>query len=197
MLTVGVTGGIGSGKTTVCEIFELLGVPVYYADIRAKELMNFDPELREGLKTLFGQEIYENELLNRKKLAEIIFNDKSMLEKVNGLVHPAVGRDFIRWRAAQTSPYIIEEAAILFESNAASRFDKIVLVTAPEQLRIERVRQRDVVDAEAVRARMKNQWPEEKKIKLADFVINNDDKSMLLPQVMHIHQQLTDLAKVS
>jgi len=189
-LKVGLTGGIGSGKTTVCMIFKTLGIAVYDADTQAKQLMNTDPELKSSLQVYFGNDIYRNETLDRHRLADIIFKDRTSLEKVNSLVHPAVARDFEQWCIRQTSPYVIEEAAIIFESNIAHRFEKIILVTAPDSVRIERVCARDHVSPEMVRERMKNQWTEEKKIELADYVIYNDDMQLLTSQTMKIHRQL-------
>ncbi len=195
MRKVGITGGIGSGKTSACQVFELLGIPVYYADIRAKQLMNTDPELKNALEENFGKDIYENRQLNRRKLSGLIFNDKALLEKVNGLVHPAVARDFSQWCRQQTTPYVLEEAAILFENNMASKFWKMILVTAPEALRIERVCKRDAADPQTVRARINNQWPDEKKIKLADYVIYNDNEHMMVSQVKSIHHKLIEEAQ--
>ena len=191
MLKVGITGGIGSGKTTVCKMFETLGIPVYYADTQAKLLMSTDPELKASLQGYFGSEIYVDGILVRHQLAEIIFNDPDALEKVNSWVHPAVARDFERWCKMQTSPYVLEEAAIIFESNITHRFEKVILVTAPEDIRIERVCARDCVAPEIVRKRMNNQWPEEKKIALADYVIYNDNVQLIAPQVMAIHKKVT------
>jgi dephospho-CoA kinase len=190
MLKVGITGGIGSGKTTVCKVFETLGIPVYNADTQAKLLMNTDTELKATLQAYFGNEIYHVGVLVRHKLAEIIFNDPAALEKANSWVHPAVARDFERWCSLQTSPYVLEEAAIIFESNISHRFEKIILVTAPDDLRIERVCARDHVAPEIVRKRMDNQWPEEKKIILADYIIHNDNIHLITPQVMEIHKNL-------
>ncbi len=190
MLKVGITGGIGSGKTSVCMVFETLGIPVYYADTQAKQLMNTDPELKASLQSYFGSGIYYDGTLDRRRMAEIIFNDKTALEKVNNWVHPAVARDFEIWCTRQTSPYVLEEAAIIFESNITHRFDKVILVTAPDTIRIERVCVRDHVTPEAVRERMANQWSEEKKISLADYIIHNDNIHMVTPQVMEIHKKL-------
>jgi len=194
MLKVGITGGIGSGKTTVCKMFETLGIPVYYADTQAKLLMNTDPELKASLQGYFGSEIYVDGILVRHQLAEIIFNDPSALEKVNSWVHPAVARDFERWCKMHPSPYVLEEAAIIFESNITQRFEKVILVTAPDDIRIERVCARDQVAPEIVRKRMDNQWPEEKKIALADYVIYNDNVQLIAPQVMSIHKNLLGLS---
>jgi len=196
MLKVGVTGGIGSGKSTVCMIFETLGIPVYDADTRAKQLMNTDPELKTALKGYFGDGIFNDETLDRRQLADIIFNDPKALEMVNSWVHPAVASDFEHWCIQQTSPYVIEEAAIIFESGMAQRFDKVILVTAPERLRIERVCDRDQITPEFVRKRMDNQWSEEKKIALADYIINNDNEYLLIPQVMEIHHAIINLKKI-
>ena len=189
-LKVGLTGGIGSGKTTVCIIFKSLGIPVYNADTQAKQLMNTDPELKALLQGYFGNDIYRNGALDRHRLAAIIFTDKTALEKVNSWVHPAVARDFEQWCARQTSPYVLEEAAIIFESHIAHRFDKTILVTAPDSVRIERVCARDHVTPEIVRQRIANQWSEEKKKAIADFVIYNDNIQLVTPQVMEIHRQL-------
>ena len=196
MLKAGITGGIGSGKTSACMIFETLGISVYYADVRAKQLMNTDPELKAALKGCFGKDIYREETLDRRMLAEIVFNDAAALEKVNSCVHPAVARDFEYWCTQQTSPYVLEESAIIFERGLASRFEKVILVTAPESIRIERVCARDQVAPETVRQRMNNQWTEEKKMTLADFIIYNDHEHLMTPQVMEIHRQLFQMARL-
>jgi len=193
MLKVGITGGIGSGKTLVCTIFEMLGIPVYYADTQAKQLMNTDLELKAAIENCFGSGIYNDGTLDRQKLSDIIFNDHVALEKINSLVHPAVARDFDSWCARQTSPYVLEEAAIIFESGIAHRFDKTVLVTAPENIRIERVCARDSVAPETVRKRMKNQWTDNRKIALADYIVNNDGIRMVIPQVIEIHKRIKNL----
>ncbi|MDR0712768.1 MAG: dephospho-CoA kinase [Bacteroidales bacterium] len=191
MLKIGVTGGIGSGKTTVCGVFEILGIPVYYADNRAKELMNTDRQLKTLLQEHFGTDLYREGTLNRSLLSALIFNDKKRLRMVNGWVHPAVARDFEDWCCRQSAPYVVEEAAILFESGLSSRFDKMILVTAPEDIRMERVCRRDATRAEFVKARMSHQWAEEKKMELADFIIRNDDRHLLIPQIIRIHRQLS------
>ena len=193
MLKIGITGGIGSGKTTVCSVFETLGIPVYYADQQAKQLMNTDPELKASIENYFGSDIYHKGTLHRHKLAELIFSNRDALEKVNGWVHPAVARDFENWCQQQSSPYVLEEAAIIFESNLAHRFEKVILVIAPEDLRIGRVCVRDSVAPETVRNRMANQWTEQKKMALSDYIIDNDRQRFLIPQVMKIHQQILRL----
>ncbi|MDR1667299.1 MAG: dephospho-CoA kinase [Bacteroidales bacterium] len=192
MLTIGITGGIGSGKTTACTVFETLGAPVYYADTRAKELMNTDRHLKALLQEHFGTDIYQEGRLNRKQLSALIFNDEKRLQMVNGWVHPAVARDFESWLEEQSAPYVLEETAILFESGISSRFDKVILVTAPEDMRVERVCRRDAVPAATVKARMTHQWPEEKKTALADFIIYNDERHQLIPQIISIHKQLLE-----
>ena len=189
---VGITGGIGSGKTSVCLIFETLGVPVYYADAQAKKLMNNDPEMKFAIADYFGKDIFHEGEINRRKLAEIIFNNKTALQIINSLVHPAVVRDFERWHAQQTSYYTLHEAAIIFESAIEHCFDKIILVTAPDDTRIERVCARDNIKPEDVRERMKNQLPEKKKIELADYIIYNDNQNSIIPQVLKIHKQITE-----
>ncbi|MEL6970579.1 MAG: dephospho-CoA kinase [Bacteroidota bacterium] len=196
VLRVGITGGIGSGKTTTCKLFELLGIPVYYADDRAKWLMQHDENLIAQLRDSFGDQVYNSEgQLDRAYLAGIVFNDRSQLDILNGIVHPAVRADGIVWDEEHTAtPYTLREAALLYESGIYQLLDKIITVTAPEALRIERVMQRDKVDEAAVRARIDKQWPEDQKVALADFVVHNDGQQSLIRQVYDIHQQLIQLA---
>lgn len=195
MIKIGITGGIGSGKSTVCKVFSVIGIPVFNADEEARRLMQEDKNLVEKIKKLFGEEAYQNEKLNRAKIAAMVFENKDLLQKLNALVHPAVGKEFIRWAAKQTNqPYIIKEAAILFESNAHKGLDYVIAISAPEKLRIERIMQRDGVSEEQVKQRMQNQWPERKKVQLADFVIVNDDKKMILPQIMRLHDIFMELS---
>lgn len=189
MRVIGITGGIGSGKTTVCKIFEELGVPVYYADTRAKELMTNDVVLREKIIGHFGDQAYQNGVLNRMFLANQVFNDSDKLVLLNGMVHPAVAEDFETWLDEQSSAqYVLKEAAILFESGGYQDVDVTVLVIAPEDLRIARVTKRDGVSPEEVLKRMKNQWTQERKAKLADRILNNDGTQLLIPQVLELHQ---------
>jgi len=191
MIKIAVTGGIGSGKSFVCEIFEKIGVPVFYADKSAKEIMDTDPEVRNELISYFGPEIFDaNKNLNRSKLAKIIFNNKTELFKVNKIVHPLVRKEFEEWANKQNAPYVIEEAAIVFESGLAHLFDKIICVTAPLEIRIERVMKRDRLTHNKVLERMKNQESDEKKIEKSDFIILNDNKEMILPQIINIHCKL-------
>lgn len=195
MLKVGITGGIGSGKTTVCKIFETLGIPVYYADDRAKWLMVHDPELVAGIQAAFGAEAYTPEgRLNRAYLAKTAFGDPEKLAQLNALVHPAVFRDGSAWHHAQTGvPYTLREAALLFESGSYRAIDRMIVVTAPVEVRLKRVTERDQVSEAAVRARMEQQWPEEEKVKRADYLIHNDGEQLLVPQVLEIHRLLTML----
>lgn len=198
MLKIGITGGIGSGKTTVCRIFEVLGIPVFYADAVAKVVMTSDKILVEGVKGAFGDDSYlESGELNRKHLAQIVFNDVMELEKLNTLVHPAVFRAFDAWATSVTeAPYLIKEAALLFESGSYRMCDLNVLVTAPEALKIARVSQRDNISAEEVQQRMNKQFSDEKKLTMADFVIFNDEQHLLVPQVLQLHQHfLTEAAQ--
>ncbi|WP_353484522.1 dephospho-CoA kinase [Haliscomenobacter sp.] len=192
MQHLGITGGIGSGKTTVCKIFETLGIPVYYADDRAKYLMSHDPVLIAGIIELFGVEAFlEPHLLNRAHIAQVAFNDKEKLNQLNALVHPAVAQDGLNWQAAQhNAPYTLKEAALLFESGSYRTLDKIIVVAAPLELRIQRVMERDRAKREEVEARISKQMPEAEKVRLADFVINNDEKNLLIPQVMAIHSKI-------
>lgn len=194
MLKVGITGGIGSGKSVVCKIFETLGVPIYYADDRAKQLMHEDTALMAAIKDRFGADIYQDGVLNRQKLSELVFNDKAALQDLNALVHPAVGRDSKAWQQQQTAPYTLREAALLFEAGSYKLLDKIIVVTAPKALRIDRVMQRDGVSKEQVQARMANQWPQADKDAKADYLIINDGNHELIPQVMELHKKLLSLA---
>lgn len=191
MLKLGLTGGIGSGKTLVCNILEKLGVPVYFADTAARELMAVDSELKAGIIRMFGKEAYGKDGLNRRYLAEAVFGNPERLSLLNELVHPAVRRDFTQWIEEQEeAPYVVEEAAILFESGASTLMDLSVLVYAPEELRITRVMKRDGIGREEVMKRMGHQMSEERKMELADHVLFNDGSRMLLPQVIDLHDKM-------
>jgi len=192
MLTIGITGGIGSGKSTVCRVFRVLGAPVFQADLVARRLQDEDPEIRDRLIELFGPEIYaENGLLNRKKLAEIIFKDQLLLDQVNNLVHPAVHREFKKWKEQMFKfPYLLYEAAILFETGNFRSFDYTILVVADQKERIERVMKRDNLSAEAILQRMNNQMKDADKIILADFIIENNDNQLIISQVLKLDQFL-------
>lgn len=195
MLKVGITGGIGSGKTTVCKVFETLGVPVYYADLEAKKIQEEDAEVKGAILKEFGENILNaSGSIDRAKLAAIVFNDKDKLQKLNNIVHPAVANHFNNWLTAnKTSKYTLQEAAILFESGVYKRVDKIISVIAPVDIRILRTAKRDSISEELVQQRMKNQISDEEKIKRSDFIIYNDEQQLLIPQVIRIHEQLNQL----
>jgi len=195
MLRVGITGGIGSGKSTAAKVFEVLGIPVYYADEAAKRLMNEDAHLKEKIQQQFGKDVYTNGELNRKQLASLVFNAPEKLEELNALVHPATLADAAVWMKRQSSPYSIKEAAIIFESGAHEELDLVIGVYAPAPLRILRAMQRDNISREEVMARMDKQMDEEIKMRLCDFIIKNDEQEMLLPQVISLHEKLIALSK--
>jgi len=189
-LKIGVTGGIGSGKSVVCRIFNVLGIPVFDADAEAKRLMTTEASLRNAIRAEFGTEAYhEDGTLNRPYLADQVFNDEQRLKILNGLVHPVVIRKGEQWAQQQKAPYTIKEAALLFESGSFKLNHYTILVSAPVGIRIERVMQRDGVTAEQVKARMERQWPDERKRQLADFVIVNDGIQALIPQVLALDKQ--------
>jgi len=192
MLKVGITGNIGSGKTTVSKLFELVGVPVFYADDAAKIIMVTDELLIAQIKEEFGtQSYFDDGTLNRKYIAGIVFNDQAQLTKLNSLTHPAVFRAFDNWVAGITgAPYVVKEAALLFESSSYKMCDKSIMVTAPLEMRIKRVIQRDSISREEVESRNAKQFTEEKKIALADYVIKNDESELVIPQVLALHQLL-------
>ena len=195
-ITVGITGGIGSGKSTVCEIFRVLGITVFEADKVARNLMNENSVIRQNLVEWFGNEIYSENQLNRKLLAEHIFNDDSLLNKVNSLVHPIVREEFKKWKNSQNTVYSVYEAAILFESGFYKLMDFTILITAPEQIRINRVMKRDNLSPDQVVARIKNQWPDDEKRKLATTVIINDNKNLIIPQIIEIDKKLKRDGKI-
>lgn len=194
-LQVGLTGGIGSGKTTVSKFFATLGVPIYYADDAAKWLMQNDKALVNAIRSAFGNDIYTDEQqLDRQKLADIVFNDIKALRRLESLVHPAVFRHSQEWSEKHdTADYLIREAALTFESGSYKLLDKVITVFAPREVRIQRVLQRDNSTKEAIEARMDKQWSDERKIELADFVIYNNGKQLIIPQIMKIHTNLIHL----
>ena len=196
MYIIGLTGGIGSGKTIVSKVFENLGIAVYNSDIEAKLLMNNDSDIINKFKMIFGFEIYDNDnRLNKKKLADLIFNDKNKLKTVNSIVHPAVKKHFTNWVQMQKSPYVIKETAILFESGIFKDVDKIITVTAPLELRINRLVIRDSSDKKNILERVNNQLNEDYKIKNSDAVIYNDNKQLIVPQILRIHQKILEILK--
>ena len=190
MLKIGLTGGIGSGKTTVAQVFEKLGVPVFYADLETKKCMQSDVVLIKQLKATFGNNIYVDRMLQKDRLASIIFNDDSALQTINRLVHPAMQRVFDEWCSSQNASYVLKEAAILFESGSDKVLDKIVCVSAPDDLRKQRVMKRDGIKESQVSERMSKQWEQSRKIELAHFHILNDEKQLIIPQILEIHSLL-------
>jgi dephospho-CoA kinase len=196
MLKIGLTGNIGSGKTTVSKIFEILGIPVFYADDAAKKAMVTDGALINGIKSSFGELSYfDNGTLNRKYIAKIVFDDGKQLAKLNSLVHPATFRAFDAWVATISGvPYVIKEAALLFESDFYKLCDFTILVQAPVETRIRRVMQRDGLTRTEIESRNSNQFPEKKKAQLADHIIVNDDKQLVIPQVLELHRAFLSLS---
>lgn len=194
-LKIGLTGGMGSGKTTVAKVFELLNVPVYYADAASKKLYHTDAELIENMKKHFGEDIYVNDRLDKSKLASLVFGEASKLELLNQLVHPPTIRDAENWMGQQTTPYIIKEAALLFESGSVAALDVVVGVSSPLALRIKRVMDRDGASRQQVLNRMSRQLDENIKIKLCDHIIVNNEQEMIIPQVLALHERFLELAK--
>lgn len=194
MLRIGLTGGIGSGKSTVAKVFETLAVPVYYADDAAKRLMNEDENLKENIRSHFGKGVYVNGKLNRAHLSSIVFNNAEKLELLNSIVHPATIEDASNWMKRQTSPYIIKEAALIFESGSQKDLDKVIGVFAPTPLRILRAMKRDTISREEVLARMNKQIDEEIKMRLCDYVITNNEQEMVIPQVLKLHELFLSLS---
>jgi len=190
MLKVAITGGIGSGKSLVCQVFKTLGIPIFDADAVSNQLVEHDAALKTAIIELFGKEAYKNNIYNRKYIASIVFSQAEMLQALNALVHPKAIEAAKQWFEKQQSPYAIKEAAILFESNSEKDIDIIIGVTAPEQIRIERVMQRTGYSKEEVIKRMQQQMPDEEKMAKCNYVIQNNDTDAILPQILQIHQQL-------
>ncbi len=195
MIKVGITGGIGSGKSTVANIFKVLGIPVFDADSEAKKVMEEDADLKLALQKEFGQEVYTDGKLNRKYLSDIVFRDKHRLDVLNAIVHPAAIARGIAWTAQQQSPYTIKEAALMFEAGSAFNLDYLIGVYTPQAIRIQRVMQRDHVGRQDVLNRMSKQIDEHLKMKLCDFVIVNDEQQLVVPQVLAFHEKFIELAK--
>ena len=195
MLKVGLTGGIGSGKSTVAAIFEVLGIPVYYADSEAKKMMNEDEAIINTIKKIFGEESYQSGKLNREYISSIVFSNPEKLKELNGIIHPATISGALKWMNQQTSPYSIKEAALIFESYSEKDLDYIIGVTAPEAIRIKRAMLRDNISREKVESRIKEQMNEVEKMNLCNFIINNDETILLIPQVIAIHEQLLQIAE--
>lgn len=196
MLKIGLTGGLGSGKTTVSKIFASLGIPVFYADDIAKKIMNEDEVVKQEIINLFGKEAY-NEKLNRKHVAEVVFKNAFKLEQLNALIHPLTIAAANKWMEEQTAAYTIKEAALMFEAGASANLDYIIGVYAPQHLRINRVMKRSHFTREQVLERMNNQIDETIKMKLCDFIIINDEQQAILPQILHLHKKFLSLARTS
>jgi len=197
MKKIGITGGIGSGKSTICEIFRLLGVPVFHADIEAKNLQDNDLNIKNSIIKLLGDGVYsQTGILDRKKMAGIIFNDRKLLAAVNEIIHPAVRKCFQQWcENYQSVPYVLYEAAILFESGYAPEFDRNILILADEKLRIERVIKRDMITEEIIRQRIANQMPDIEKVDRSDYVIENNNAGLIIPQILKLDKLIKEDGK--
>lgn len=195
MIRVGLTGGIGSGKTTVARVFKTLGVPVFEADAEGRRVLNEDQDVIQDVAQRFGNGVLRNGLVDRAAVADIVFNDPVALKDLNAIVHPAVRKGFQRWAGEQQAAMVIMESAIMVESGSSKLMDRIVLVSAPEELRLQRVMARDRVEPTVVQARMANQVSEEERLSIAQHVIHNDDKQLVIPQVLAVHAALLNFAK--
>jgi dephospho-CoA kinase len=187
---LGVTGGIGSGKTSVCKVFNILGIPVFSADLIAKEIIDNDISIRSGINTVTGRDLYGTGTINRAEFADLIFNNPDMLKQVNALVHPVVFSRFGGWAESQSAPYVIMEAAILIESGAVKFVDRILTVTAPVEERISRVIRRNYLSSEQVMDRIRNQMDDDERIKLSHYIIKNSEKDMIIPSIIEIHHDI-------
>lgn len=195
MLKVGVTGGIGSGKTLVCSIISAMGYPIFNADFEARRIVDNDSKTIASIKKLFGEDIYINGILDRRRVSGIVFSDQTLLEKLNAIVHPAVIEYFNSWVLHyQSRSIVVKEAAILFESGANKGLDKIIAVSAPIELRVKRVQERDGFSPEAILDRINNQYPQDEIVKRSDYVIENDGVKLILPQIVNV---INDLLKDS
>ncbi len=195
MIRVGLTGGIGSGKSLICQVFSLLRVPVYYADIEARLLMDHDPEIKQALRGILGTAFFHQGILDRTRMASILFSDKSLLDQVNKLVHPRVAVHFSGWcKRHEGFSYVIQESALIFESNAYQNFDQIITVTAPEKIRMQRVLARENMTSEKAAAIMHNQLPEEEKTRRSHLVIVNDGTELVIPQVLKLHNLFKEIS---
>lgn len=189
-MKLGITGGIGSGKTSVCRVFNVLGIPVFSADPEAKKIIDNDTNIKRSINKIAGKDLYKEGTIDRMELASMIFNDPELLRKVNHLVHPVVFEHFLKWSDLQGAPYVIMEAAILFESGASSLVDRVATVVAPVEERISRVTRRNKLTREQVLDRIKNQMDDESKIKLSDYVIYNSENDMIIPAILKIHEDI-------
>ncbi|MFN2429076.1 MAG: dephospho-CoA kinase [Cryomorphaceae bacterium] len=189
-IEVGLTGGIAAGKSLAAEIFKVLSVPVFNADTEAKTILETSAEVRRAIIERFGEKAYSGNLPNRPFLADRVFKDESSRKDLNAIVHPAVGRTYAEWVKVQSAVYVIKEAAITFETGMYKQMDRMILVTAPEEVRLSRAVKRDGSDQEKIENRMRAQWSDEKKIPLSDFLIHNDGQTALIPQVLKIHKNI-------
>lgn len=194
MKIVGLTGGIGSGKSTAARMFADLGVPVYNSDLEAKQLMHTSINVKEQIINLLGKDTYVNNVLNREYIAQKVFADASLLKRLNNIVHPAVRKHFLEWTKKQKTPYVIQESAIIFENENQDFYDYIILVTAPLEVKIDRILKRDNTTREKILSRMDNQWTDEKKEKMSDFKLINEDIVKLRLKIKEIHCILSELA---
>lgn len=193
-LKVGVTGGIGSGKTTVCRVFTVIGIPVFSADDEARVLMDSEEDIRKQVNQLAGSDMYTDGTLNRVEMARLIFNNREILQRMNKIIHPVITSRFLKWEEKQDAPYVIFEAAILFETGTSKLLDKVITVTAPVDERIERVVNRNRLTREQVIERINNQSDDKMKISLSDYVISNRENDMIIPAILTIHEELLKLA---
>lgn len=195
-MKLGITGGIGSGKTTVCRVFNVLGIPVFSADVEARKIMDSDSEIIEKVRKIAGKDIYSKGSLDRLELARLIFNNENLLKDINRIVHPIVFEYFKSWEKSVSGPYVILDAAILFESGASEFVDRIVTVVAPVEERIERVVHRNNLTRKLVLDRIKNQLDNEEKINLSDYVIYNSEHEMIIPSIIKIHEEILSLTNI-
>lgn len=194
-LKLGVTGGIGSGKTSVCKVFRVLGVPVFSADYSARKIIDSDTGIREVINSIAGKDLYSSGSLDRTALATLIFNDNSLLMKVNSVIHPAVFEHFAEWEKEQPYPYVIMEAAILFESGASKLVDKIATIVAPVEERMNRVINRNKLTRSQVMERMNNQMDDESRVRMSDYVIYNSENDMIIPAILKLHDEILNSLK--
>ena len=190
MKKIGLTGGIGSGKSTIAEVFKILNIPVYNSDDRAKALMNENPLLIKEISNIFGSHIYQNGALNRAELGAIVFKNPELLQQLNAVVHPAVGADFNSWCASQNTQYVIKEAAIIYETGINKMLDGVIAVIAPDELRIKRVLKRPGMTEELIKDRMSRQLPTKSLVDKANWLINNDEIVLVIPQVLKVHEEI-------
>lgn len=197
MLKIGLTGNIGSGKSTVARIFRILGTPVFHADEEARKFYS-DPEVKSLVVKKFGYGILDvhNEI-NRRSLASLVFTDPLKLATLNSIIHPLTRKAFIKWCGLQSYPFVIQEAAIIFETGITADYDRIIHVSCPKEMAIDRVVKRDAIDGHSVLRRMQHQWPDEEKCRLADFIIMNDGQSLVIPQVIGLHRRLSEISAES